>query len=82
MQSARLNAEDSMQVSYLETSVFTASREELILMLYDGALKFIRRGLYAIEEKDFPGMNYNLLRAQKIVHYLNLSLDIALVRTR
>jgi len=76
MQSARLQSENQLQVSYQENLVFTASREELILMLYDGALRFIRRGLNALEENNEGNMHYNLLRAQKIIHYLNMSLDM------
>lgn len=76
LEAIRLNLEDQLQVSYQESHVFTASREELVLMLYDGAAKFIQRGLQALEDRDTPGSQYNLLRAQKIVHYLNMSLDV------
>ncbi|MEW6517303.1 MAG: flagellar export chaperone FliS [candidate division FCPU426 bacterium] len=76
LQAVRLAAEDPFQISYQESRVFTASREELVLMLYDGALKFTNRGLEALRNGDRPAMNYNLLRAQKIVHYLDMSLNM------
>lgn len=74
---ADANSGSQSQISYQENLVNTASREELVLMLYDGVLKFIRRGVYAGQENDFSAMSYNLLRAQKIIHYLDISLDMA-----
>lgn len=68
--------DDPFKNSYRENEVFTASREELVLMLYDGALKFMRFGLLAIEENDRPKVGYHVLRAQKIIHYLDMSLDM------
>lgn len=76
MQTDSPSTDNPFSVSYQENQVFTASREELILMLYDGVAKFLRRGMQAIDDKDFPSINHNLLRAQKIVHYLNMSLDM------
>lgn len=76
LQAARLSAEDPFQISYQESRVFTVSREELVMMLYDGALKFSRRALEALERNDRAALQYNLLRAIKIVHYLDMSLDM------
>ncbi len=67
---------DSFKSSYQENQVYTASREELILMLYEGALKFIRFSLIALEEQDVPQIGFNILRAQKIVHYLDMCLNM------
>jgi len=44
--------------SYLKTRVFTASPQELRLLLLDGAVKFARQGREAMEKKDFEGI-YN-----------------------
>ncbi|MCD4813462.1 flagellar export chaperone FliS [bacterium] len=76
VQMEQQNSSNPFSVSYQENQVFTASREELILMLYDGVAKFLRRGMQAIDDKDDPAINYNFLRAQKIVHYLDISLDM------
>ena len=37
---------------YKTTSVQSASREKLLLMLYEAAIRFIKKGIKAIEEKD------------------------------
>jgi flagellar protein FliS len=61
---------------YMENEVLTASREELILMLYNGAIKFSHQGIIMQEEQDWGRAGWNLIRAQKIVHYLGLCLDM------
>jgi flagellar protein FliS len=69
-------SKSSVQNSYQENEILTAGREELILMLYNGAIKFINHGLSAFDEKDWAALGWNLVRAQKIVHYLDLCLDM------
>jgi flagellar secretion chaperone FliS len=64
------------QNSYQENQVYTASREELILMLYDGALRFINMCIQCYDDKDIPKAEWALVRAEKIVHYLDLILDM------
>lgn len=59
---------------YLRTKILTASREELRLMLYDGAIKFVTQGKLAIEGKRWEDSYHNLVRAQKIVLELSTSL--------
>lgn len=39
--------------AYLKTKVMTASREELRLMLIDGAIKFAQQALHGLEVKDY-----------------------------
>lgn len=68
--------EDPFKSSYQENKVYTATKEELILMLYDGALKFMRFGLMSIEENNLPQIGFNILRAQKIIHYLDMCLNM------
>jgi flagellar protein FliS len=38
--------------AYQQNSVNTASKEKLLLMLYEGLVKFIRQGIAGIDEKD------------------------------
>jgi flagellar protein FliS len=52
---------------YQQNSVNTASKEKLLLMLYDGLVKFIKQGILAIEEKDIQRSNTNLIKAQNII---------------
>lgn len=60
---------------YQQNAVHTASQEELVLMLYNGLLKFIKQGIFAFENKDNNSIHNNLIRAQEIVLHLNASLD-------
>ena len=52
---------------YLETQVMTASRERLLLMLYDGALRYCEQGRQALEAKDIERSHASLIQAQRIV---------------
>ena len=56
----------NIAATYQGTKVNTASPAELTLMLYEGAIKFCNKGIYAIEDKNINKANENLLRAQKI----------------
>ncbi|MCX7924751.1 MAG: flagellar export chaperone FliS [Fimbriimonadales bacterium] len=60
---------------YLETAVETASPARLIVMLYDGAIRFINEALYAMRQRDYETQNARLQRAQKILAELISSLD-------
>jgi len=61
---------------YQENSVFTASPEELTLMLYNGLVKFIMKAQQSINEKNLGKANTEILRAQDIVTELRSTLDL------
>ena len=60
---------------YLETAVETASPARLIVMLYDGAIRFINEAAHAMQQRDYETQNAKLQRAQKILAELISSLD-------
>ncbi len=60
---------------YQNQAVQTASREKILLMLYEGAIKFIKKALIAIEQKDIATRGENVGRAYDIVMELNNTLD-------
>jgi flagellar secretion chaperone FliS len=60
---------------YKEMSVLSAQPEQLILMLYDGALRFLRLAIKSLEEKDLETGHHNLIRAQNIITELIASLN-------
>lgn len=62
--------------SYQTNAVQTASPGELTLMLYNGCLKFIAQAKKAIDEKDIEARNTNLLKAQKIIQELMVTLNM------
>ncbi|MCL2352466.1 MAG: flagellar export chaperone FliS [Firmicutes bacterium] len=60
---------------YSNDAVFTASHEELTLMLYEGALKFANQAIAAVEIKDNERANDLIMRVEDIVRELQLTLD-------
>lgn len=60
---------------YLETAVETASPARLIVMLYDGALRFINEAIHAIQARNYEHQNYAFQHAQRILAELISSLD-------
>jgi flagellar protein FliS len=60
--------------NYLRTKVFTATPEQLQLMLYDGALRFGEQARAALEQKNYE-QSYNMIsRVQKIITEMHSSL--------
>lgn len=60
---------------YRQTQVQTAAPEQLILMLYDGAVKFCLQGQECIEQQDMSGANTALIRVQDIITELQLAVN-------
>ncbi|MGF9699799.1 flagellar export chaperone FliS [Paenibacillus sp. MABNR03] len=60
---------------YQQAQAQTASKPKLLIMLYDGAIRFVQAGIEGIEQSNFELANRNLCKAQAIVHELISSLD-------
>ncbi len=60
---------------YRQTQIQTAGPLELIIMMYDGAIRFTNQAKKALAEKEFGQANTALQRAQDIVDELNFSLN-------
>lgn len=58
-----------------ENVVLTAPKDELTLMLYDGAVRFANQALVAVKEKDVSKAHNFLIRAQDIIREFQLTLD-------
>jgi flagellar protein FliS len=54
----------------------SASKEELVLMLYDGAIKFINQGILAIQAKDYTKSNKLIQKAQAIILEFRATLNM------
>lgn len=52
---------------YLRNAVLTASPEQLQLMLYDGAIRFVNQAREAMQAKDIEQTHNYLTRAQRIL---------------
>ena len=60
---------------YKQNTVFTATPEELTLMLYDGCIKFMNMAKYHIENGNIQKSHESLIRAQNIIYELRGTLD-------
>ncbi len=60
---------------YKETSVQSAGREKLLLMLYEGAIRFTRIAAQACDDKDIATRGLNIGKAYDIIMELNNTLN-------
>lgn len=60
---------------YKNNSVNFASKEQMLLMLLDGAVKFAKRAKLAIQEKNIKLAHDNIIRTQDIFTELKVTLD-------
>ncbi len=61
---------------YKNTEISTADQKKLILMLYDGAIRFLQIAVDNMEPQKYDIVNTNIIKAQDIVTELMLSLNI------
>lgn len=55
---------------YQQNAVKSASPGELTLSLYNGAVKFIKQAMMAVDEKNIEAANNTIIRTQDIISYL------------
>ncbi len=61
---------------YKKASIQTAGQGKLILMMYEGAIRFINTAVENIPDKKFDIVNKNILKAQDIITELMLALNM------
>jgi flagellar protein FliS len=61
---------------YQKVQIETSDQGKLLMMLYDGTLKYLRFAMAAIKKGDHEKANHNLLRAQDILLELMSSLNL------
>ena len=61
--------------AYQQSAVQTASGGQLIIMLYEGGIRFTKAGIEGIQSRDYDKANTNLKKAQAIVHELIAALN-------
>ena len=61
--------------AYQNSKIMTASPAELILMLYDGAIKFSNIAVAAIEKNDIEKAHNNIIKTERIINEFRSSLD-------
>jgi len=60
---------------YKETSIQSASKEKILLMLYEGAIKFTKRAIIAADNKNIAERATNICKVYDIILELNNTLD-------
>lgn len=61
--------------AYQKTAIQTSSKEELVLMLYNGAIKYTTAGIDYLDAKNYADASKNICRAQAIIVELLNSLN-------
>lgn len=63
--------------NYTQTSIGTAGKSKLVIILYEGAIKFLNLAVRDIGTGDFEGKNRNICKAIDIISELNITLDMS-----
>jgi len=66
----------SHSVAYKQQSILTATPGQLVVMLYDGCLRFLNQAAYAMRGGDITESNARLSRAEAIIEELHSTLDM------
>ncbi|MDO5096961.1 MAG: flagellar export chaperone FliS [Peptostreptococcaceae bacterium] len=61
--------------NYKEQSVYTMTKGEMLILLYDEIIKRLTRAEYAIKSTDMVTFEQSIQRTSEIVRYLNDTLD-------
>lgn len=62
--------------AYQDNAVTTQSKGRLIVMLYDGAIKFMRLAIKELEAKNYEAKGRYINKALDIINELNMVLDM------
>jgi flagellar protein FliS len=62
--------------AYKQAAVTTTDQGRLIVMLYDGAIRFLKQAIDKMEKHDAFGVNTNLIKGKSIVAELMASLNL------
>ena len=63
---------------YKQNSIETASREDILLMLYNGLVNFTKKAKNAMVEKDYAELHNNICKAQAILYEFINTLDYSI----
>lgn len=61
--------------AYADNKVYTASKEELTLMLYEGNVRFCKIAIEAMENKEIEKAHKNIIKVEDILLELQMTLD-------
>ena len=61
--------------AYANNKIMTASKGELTLMLYEGAIKFCNLAIEAIDQKRIEDAHANIVRVERIIEEFQITLN-------
>ena len=61
---------------YKQTQIDTAPKEQILLMLYDGAVRFLNQAKIGFAEKDIEKIHNNIIKTQDILTEFQSALDL------
>ncbi|ADD68222.1 flagellar protein FliS [Denitrovibrio acetiphilus DSM 12809] len=62
--------------NYIKQEVEGATKGKLVLLMYDGAIKFLRVAVKAVNENNIPDAHNNIMKAQNIIYELMSTLNM------
>lgn len=62
---------------YRQTQINTTPKEQILLMLYDGAVRFLHQAKAGFAEKNIEKIHNNIVKVQNIITEFESSLDLA-----
>ena len=71
-----MNPYAAQSKAYKESAVLTATPEQLVVMLYDGAARFLRQAEAALHEQAWPQANERINRGEAIIDELLATLNM------
>ena len=71
-----MNPYATVRQAYAESSVLTASPGQLVVMLYDGAIRFLRQSAEHMRAGDRERARERMRRAEAVIDELNGTLDM------
>ncbi len=60
---------------YQKASIETASKEQILIMLYDGAIQYLNKAKIAMQNKEIENTHNNIMGAEKIIQEFINSMD-------
>src|SRR5574344_2868362 len=61
---------------YKQTQINTAPKEQILLMLYDGAVRFLKQAKEGFAEKNIEKIHNNIIKVQNILTEFEATLDM------
>lgn len=63
---------------YQQNQIFSATPEQILLMLYDGAIRFTRQAICGLEEENLTLFHHGIKKAMAIITEFSNSIDHAI----